>query len=292
MTDNLERTIAALREHYGRWPVEDSSAWSGAIYLRVADLLALCDAAEAGLRCPPREPTQAMLDAGTIVYLREQQSRIPKWEPAIAARFWRAMYNEWINEGGQDAATLMGRGADAGEVTSADPVPPSPAAPAPAYVPERETDAPRMRFAAKARLETWAHASRVQSDEVTYGLERTVVGSVVAGVTADRCGQCGACDRALVPVAVGDREADDMELTDHGNQPAPVPPSPSPAAPAPDDLVDRLREWYDNETARYDMSAAADEITRLRAQLSEARAERDALRAAIQGRWGHCHWPT
>ena len=39
-----------------------------------------------------------------------------------------------------------------------------------------------MRFTAKARLETWAHASRVQSDEVTYDLDRTVVGSVVAGV--------------------------------------------------------------------------------------------------------------
>lgn len=27
-----------------------------------------------------------------------------------------------------------------------------------------------MRFTARARLETWAHASRVQSDEVVYGL--------------------------------------------------------------------------------------------------------------------------
>src|SRR5574337_2001249 len=27
-----------------------------------------------------------------------------------------------------------------------------------------------MRFTARARLETWAHASRVQDDEVTYGL--------------------------------------------------------------------------------------------------------------------------
>ena len=120
MTDNIARTIAALRTYVPS--VDDVLPCE----ITRADVLAVCDAAEAGLRCPPREPTQAMLDAGTIVYLREQQSRIPKWEPAIAARFWRAMYNEWINEGGQDAATLMGRGADAGEVTSADPVPPSP----------------------------------------------------------------------------------------------------------------------------------------------------------------------
>ena len=69
-----------------------------------------------------------------------------------------------------------------------------------------------MRLTARARLETWAHVSRVQSDEVTYDIERTVVGSVVAGVTADRCGQCGACDRAVVPVAVGDGEVSDMEV--------------------------------------------------------------------------------
>ena len=45
-----------------------------------------------------------------------------------------------------------------------------------------------MRFTARARLQTWAHASRMQSDEDTYDLERTVVGSVVAGVTADVVG--------------------------------------------------------------------------------------------------------
>ena len=61
-------------------------------------------------------------------------------------------------------------------------------------------------------ITTWAHASRVQPDEVTYDLERTVVGSVVAGATADRCGQCGACDRSVVPVAVGDGEVSDMEV--------------------------------------------------------------------------------
>ena len=39
------------------------------------------------------------------------------------------------------------------------------------------------------------------------------MGSVVAGVTANRCGQCGACDRTVVPVAMGDRETSDMEMT-------------------------------------------------------------------------------
>ena len=71
-----------------------------------------------------------------------------------------------------------------------------------------------MRFTARARLETWAHASRVQSEEVVYDLERTVVGSVVAGVTADRCGQCGACDRAVASVAMGNGEVGDMAVID------------------------------------------------------------------------------
>ena len=78
-----------------------------------------------------------------------------------------------------------------------------------------------MRFTARARLETWAHASRVQSDEDTYDIERTVVGSVVAGVTADRCGQCGACDRSMVPLELGNREASDMEMTER-NKDAPT----------------------------------------------------------------------
>ena len=78
-----------------------------------------------------------------------------------------------------------------------------------------------MRLTAPARLQTWAHASRVQSDEDTYDIERTVVGSVVAGVTADRCGQCGACDRSMVPLELGNREASDMEMTER-NKDAPT----------------------------------------------------------------------
>jgi hypothetical protein len=70
-----------------------------------------------------------------------------------------------------------------------------------------------IKSTARQRLETYASVSRTQTDEETYGLEHTVVGSVLAGVTADRCGQCGAYDRVVVPVDVGDRETDDMGLT-------------------------------------------------------------------------------
>jgi hypothetical protein len=88
MTDNIARTITALRQHA-------TAATLSCQELRAADILDLCDAAERGLRCPPREPTQAMIDAalsvGTGVY--------------IAERTWRAMHDEWVNEGGQDAAT-------------------------------------------------------------------------------------------------------------------------------------------------------------------------------------------
>src|SRR5574337_831925 len=66
-----------------------------------------------------------------------------------------------------------------------------------------------------------SHASRMQRDEDTYDLERTVVGSVVAGVTADRCGQCGARDRSMVPLVLGNREASDMEMTER-NKDAPT----------------------------------------------------------------------
>lgn len=101
-----------------------------------------------------------------------------------------------------------------------------------------------MRFTARARLETWAHASRVQSDEATYDLERTVVGSVLAGVTADRCGQCGACDRSVVPLAGGNRKVGDVEMM--GN-----------------DIVDLLRLTAGGNECSY-AAQGASEIERLR----------------------------
>lgn len=73
-----------------------------------------------------------------------------------------------------------------------------------------------------ARLQTYASVSRVQSDEETYDLEHSVVGSVLAGTTADRCGQCGACDRFVVSVAVGDWETDDMAVKDKPHGPVPT----------------------------------------------------------------------
>jgi hypothetical protein len=296
VTDNLARSIAAPLERMRALAalIEKMPGGFTLATSHARDLFVICDAAERGLRYPPREPTQEMISCGVIVMSvtggtlyddvcamwramwdaapkinggqgHEAAARCPTEgiAPSEATRLTADASGRMadatqrgqlgadagsipapptINEGGQDAATREDADGPSPELVP-HPVPPSPspAAPAPAYVPERETDAPRMRFAAKARLETWAHASRVQSDEVTYGLERTVVGSVVAGVTADRCGQCGACDRALVPVAVGDREADDMELTDHGNQPAPVPPSPSPDASA-----SRCDKWKDS----------------------------------------------
>jgi len=130
-----------------------------------------------------------------------------------------------------------------------------------------------MRLTARARLETWAHVSRVQSDEVTYDLERTVVGSVVAGVTSDRCGQCGACDRAVVSVAVGNGEAGDMAVTD---------------------VLDRAQAWLKAANERginvtdengylAVISDLAAEVTKLREQVSESIADmrelRDELRA-------------
>lgn len=43
-----------------------------------------------------------------------------------------------------------------------------------------------MRFTARARLKTWAHASRVQSDEVTYGL-RMDPAALAAGDSLGAC---------------------------------------------------------------------------------------------------------
>jgi hypothetical protein len=69
-----------------------------------------------------------------------------------------------------------------------------------------------IKRTARQRLETFANISRLKPDEETYDLERSVVGSVVAGTTADRCGQCGACDRTVVPVDVGNREDDNVVM--------------------------------------------------------------------------------
>lgn len=62
-----------------------------------------------------------------------------------------------------------------------------------------------MRFTARARLETWAHASRVQDDEVTYGLLEHA---------ADRAGDsAGSGERAGADVAGGVDVADVAHAT-------------------------------------------------------------------------------
>jgi hypothetical protein len=76
--------------------------------------------AEAGLRCPPREPTQDMCDAGRAELVDVPIDKVMSAGPSL---LWRAMHDEWLNEGGQDAAA--GNGADA-EKRGSTPVPPSP----------------------------------------------------------------------------------------------------------------------------------------------------------------------
>lgn len=81
--DTIARTIAAVF----RVRAEIAAARRGvadAPYFRHDDLLALCDAAEAGLRCPPREPTQAMIAAGL--------------SHDDVTMIWHAMYDAWTQE--------------------------------------------------------------------------------------------------------------------------------------------------------------------------------------------------
>lgn len=135
--DQVARTIAALRDNIER---------DAGNFFSNADLLALCDAAERGMRadkrgegtthwddcwryhhecavariermrCPPREPTDAMWAAG-ITACRGHET---------ASKIWRAMHDAApINEGGQDAA--VGNEADARDaVAPSPPAPPSP----------------------------------------------------------------------------------------------------------------------------------------------------------------------
>lgn len=68
-----------------------------------------------------------------------------------------------------------------------------------------------MRFTARARLETWAHASRVQSDEVAYGL-RMEPAALAAGDSVGAGGDgAGSADVVAVEHAARDRG---MEMTD------------------------------------------------------------------------------
>lgn len=83
--DTIARTIAAVF----RVRAEIAAARRGvayAPYFRHDDLLALCDAAEAGLRCPPREPTQEMDAAvGNDADARDAVAPSPPVPPSPAA---------------------------------------------------------------------------------------------------------------------------------------------------------------------------------------------------------------
>src|SRR5574343_1189055 len=62
-----------------------------------------------------------------------------------------------------------------------------------------------MRFTTRQRLETWAHASRVQSDEVTYGL-RVEPAALAAGDSSGAGGDgAGRADVAFVEHAARHR---------------------------------------------------------------------------------------
>lgn len=62
------------------------------------------------------------------------------------------------------------------------------------------------------KLEAFGHISMMQTDEETYDFEHPAMGSVVARFAIGRCGLCGACNRAVVPVDGGNWPADDVEL--------------------------------------------------------------------------------
>ena len=68
-----------------------------------------------------------------------------------------------------------------------------------------------MRFTARAKLDTWAHASRVQSDEVTYGL-RMEPAALAAGNCDGACGD--GAGRADVDVMEHAARSGRLEVTD------------------------------------------------------------------------------
>ena len=87
------------------------------------DLFVICDAAERGLRCPPREPDRMMTAAG-INALRVTGGDIVDDVSAT----WRAMYDAApINEGGPAAQPVAGNMGTADTPGSAPPSPPAPA---------------------------------------------------------------------------------------------------------------------------------------------------------------------
>lgn len=123
MSESITRTIAALRKRATATAAVLSL--QEAVEILPAHVIALCDAAEAGLRCPPREPTARMFIAGTKALLDADGS--------FARAVWNAMHDEWVNEGGQDVSTRKDEGVSVFPPTTGNapgtfqhPAPPSP----------------------------------------------------------------------------------------------------------------------------------------------------------------------
>jgi hypothetical protein len=70
-----------------------------------------------------------------------------------------------------------------------------------------------IKSTAWQRLETYANVSRIQTDEETYDHSNPDMAAVPDRPATDRHRLGGAGSRSVVPVDVGDRETDDMELT-------------------------------------------------------------------------------
>lgn len=165
MTDNLAPTIAALHENVTTGSVcvlRVETPLSGFV-LESGLFGALLDAAEAGLRSPPREPTEQMLEAG---YANREDG-------GTLTDTWMTMYDAApINEGGQapcespDRCTRAQVNADEaahagtdGDESVTQPVPPSPdAAPDANYISKANIDKTIAKLTDWAWLAEYANA--------------------------------------------------------------------------------------------------------------------------------------
>ena len=67
-----------------------------------------------------------------------------------------------------------------------------------------------MRFTARQRLESWAHASRVQTDEVTYGMR---MDSAQSDVNGGGCADVDGARMADIPAVAHAARARGVEMT-------------------------------------------------------------------------------
>lgn len=231
MTDTIERTIAALREY-----VRSAREYKlGTTPCRPAldgyedDLLALCDAAERGLRCPPREPIadyeRCPICGPTMVSVNCCARHGPTQE------LWDAYLSGWnarndaapINEGGQERVP----GSEPVSESARDatiPVPPSPgygchcdlAGEAPGFVPDGCV----------------FDSGDIEDCIYAMMLEREGKGKT-------NCAYWG-------PITSNEGGQEDRPASDALIASPPVPPAP--AAPAPDAVCDWHQDGEDSET--------------------------------------------